>query len=53
MKMNSLQEYIPPIIRVYTIEMEACITATSITRISSEIEEEWIEEEITFDKITW
>lgn len=53
MKINSLKEYTPPIIKVYTIEMEACITATSVTKVNTVIEEEWEEEEIDLGKITW
>ena len=53
MKNYILKEYVPPIIKVHQIEMEYSISATSVTRINNKIEEEWIEEEITFDKIEW
>lgn len=53
MKNKKLKPYIPPTITVHLVEMEESIAATSNITINTQIQEEWTEEEIIFDKIEW
>lgn len=59
MKNNTLSKkkpYTPPVVRFSIVEIDEGIAAASITphfQQNGQIEETWLEEEITFDKIEW